>query len=525
MPSPSNNPSRTDADSATSLRLWPALGILALTLAAMAWIWLRETNDTQRQVMQSLPILFAAVLGLLLWWFFLARLSGRLRLLSLALLILSGGLGALLLEIRGVSGNLVPILGWRFAQDAPLETSGATAAPAARALSPTDFPQFMGQGRDGRVLGSPLAPSWAQTPPQELWRREIGEAWSAFAVVGKAAVTQEQRGEQELVTRYDLESGEAIWSHSVEERFATVIGGIGPRATPTIAEGRVFSLGATGVLSALDLDTGALLWSRHTQEEQGATPPQWGKSCSPLVAEDKVIVSVGAVADWSLVAYHRETGEVLWHAGSDLSSYSSPLLATLAGVTQVLIFNQGSITAHALEDGRVLWSEPWSAAQPNVAQPLVLPGDRVLTSSGYGIGSKLFQIRRDEVGAWSSETLWESRRLKAKFASPVYHEGFVYGLDDGVLTCLDPETGERRWKGGRYGHGQVLLTGNLLLVQTEPGEVVMVEATPEGHRELARLGALSSKTWNPPVLTGSTLLVRNDKEAVAYTLPTLTGAT
>jgi outer membrane protein assembly factor BamB len=331
-----------------------------------------------------------------------------------------------------------------------------------------------------------------------------------------------------------------VWTYSVPERYATVIGGIGPRATPTLDGGQVFALGATGLLSALDLHSGELLWSHHVVKEHAASTPDWAKSCSPLVVDEKVIVSVGAPEGWSLVAYHRDSGAVLWHAGDDLSSYSSPLLAELAGEKQVLIFNQSSLTSHSLQTGEILWKQSWSSAQPNVAQPLILPGNKVLLSSGYGIGSKLFQIQRSERGTdedtdedtdegtdegtggevWTVEELWESRRLKAKFATPIATGGYIYGLDDGILTCIDAAAGERQWKGGRYGHGQIMLVEDLLLIQSEGGDVVLVEATPEEHRELGRLPALGSKTWNPPMLSGSTLLLRNDQEAVAFALPT-----
>ena len=148
----------------------------------------------------------------------------------------------------------------------------------------------------------------------------------------------------------------------------------------------------------------------------------------------------------------------------------------------------------------------------------MLGDDRVLVSAGYGQGSRMLRLTRTDAGL-AAELLWESRRLKSKFASMVFHDGVVYGLDDGVLVALDPENGERLWKGGRYGHGQLLLVGDLLLVQTEDGPVALVEATSEEHRELTRLDALHSHTWNPPALSGHLLLVRNDREAAVYELP------
>jgi outer membrane protein assembly factor BamB len=231
-----------------------------------------------------------------------------------------------------------------------------------------------------------------------------------------------------------------------------------------------------------------------------------------------VVVSAGGADGRSLVAYDAATGQPSWHAGSDGSSYSSPLLARLAGSEQIVIFNRGSLAGHDPESGALLWEHPWPAAQPNVAQPLPLPEDRLLASSGYGVGSKLFQLSREQE-VTRATLVWESPRLKSKFANLVFHQGSVYGLDDGVLVCLDPATGERRWKAGRYGHGQVLLAGGTLLVQTEGGEIVLVAPDPSGLKELARFQALDGKTWNPPALAGHLLFVRNDREAAAYDLP------
>ncbi|HSB60598.1 MAG TPA: PQQ-binding-like beta-propeller repeat protein, partial [Vicinamibacteria bacterium] len=191
----------------------------------------------------------------------------------------------------------------------------------------------------------------------------------------------------------------------------------------------------------------------------------------------------------------------------------------LAGRPQVLIFNRASVAGHDPETGAVLWEQPWPAEQPNVTAPLPLPGDRVLLTASYGIGAKLYEVGRGDDGALAARLLWESPRLKSKFANVVVHGGFVYGLDDGVLTCLDPATGDRRWKGGRYGHGQIVLAGDLLLVQTEEGEAALVEASPDAHRELSRFPVLRGKTWNPPALAGAVLVVRNDQEAAAYELP------
>jgi outer membrane protein assembly factor BamB len=258
-------------------------------------------------------------------------------------------------------------------------------------------------------------------------------------------------------------------------------------------------------------------------EDNHTVNPEWGRSGSPLVLDDVVVVSAGGSPGRSLVAYDRETGERAWSDGDDFCGYSSPYLTTLAGVPQILIFNRGTVVAHDPGTGEVLWSFRWPPEQPNVAQPLPLPGDRLLVSSGYGIGSKLLRVIRregeDGKPGLDVELIWESPRLKAKFTNPVFHDGYVYSLDDGTMVCLDPATGERRWKRGRYGHGQVLLVEGLLIVTTETGDVVLVEPDPDEHVELGRVKAVDGRLWNAPALAGRYLLVRNDREAVCYELP------
>jgi outer membrane protein assembly factor BamB len=517
-------------------------------------VWLLSDAIRQDKVLATIFTSVVALLLLLLWLLFFSRLRWKARLCGVAAVVVVAGLGASSLRIRGVTGDVVPILEWRWTprqrpasataaspaatveesvpkSDAPAGPTAARATgavvagpPAATPAPPPtagtgDYPQFLGPDRDGTLRHTRLDPDWSARPPRRLWRQPIGAGWSGFAVAGRAAVTQEQEGEDELVMSYDVETGALRWRHADKARYDTVIAGEGPRSTPTISGRRVFTLGATGTLNALDLETGRAAWTLNVVEDNAAANPQWGKSCSPLVLGALVVVSAGGPGGRSLVAYDQESGRPVWAGGNDAAGYSSPFVAELAGVKQILIFNSATVAAHDPATGALLWEHAWPAEQPNVSQPLPLPGDRVLVSAGYGVGSKLFQIARGDGDRLQARLVWESPRLKAKFTNLVFHDGYVYGLDDGVLTCLDPATGERKWRAGRYGHGQVILAGDLLLVQTEEGEIVLVRPSPSSLRELGRFAALEGKTWNPPALAGSRLLVRNDREAAAYELP------
>ena len=508
-------------------RWWPLAVILCLCALALFIIWTRDVPARADRVMHTVPALAVTALALIIWLLFFSRLTRLVRRASFAL-VAAVSLGCVgLLRIGGVSGDLVPIIGWRWTGQ------GRSEAPAAKTPSRDrggrlpfrDYPQFLGPARNAILTDLRLEPDWETHPPREVWRQRVGEGWSAFAVEGAYAVTQEQHGPLEKVVCRDVRTGEVLWSHGDSTRYETALGGIGPRATPTLDGGRVFTMGATGRLNCLDLSTGQRLWTRDTLAD-GGRQAHWGMSSSPLVVDSLVVVSAGGANGHSLIAYHRLTGNPVWSGGDDRAGYSSPALAHLLGGDQILIFNADAVAGHDPADGSVLWRFPWPTGGECVAQPVPLSADRVLVSSGYGIGSKLLQLVAHEGGGGIIPVVvWESPRLKAKFANVVVRDRSVYGLDDGVLVCLDIETGERRWKSGRYGHGQVLLVDDLLLVQAESGDLFLVDADPARYRQRGRLAALSSRTWNNPALAAPYLLLRNDREAVCYELAVAAGRT
>ncbi len=509
------------------------------TLAALQFAQVREILSPANAFLAKASSAAGTLILLFAWFVLLSSASRKTRYYVGAL-----GVGAVLvalaaLRIEGVSGDIIPHVSFRWAPHAD-ETLGeiesdADASPVdLTATTDHDYPQFLGANRDATLHDVGLARDWSSEKPSELWRQPIGAAWSAFAIVGPYAVTQEQRGPDELITCYELATGNPRWSHATPVRFQETLAGIGPRATPTVHEGKVYAMGALGHLTCLDGATGEQLWQQHVvasfdpertnpPSDTAAGNPIWGKSCSPLIYEDLVIASAGAPDGKSLIAFDKQTGEFRWSGGDDASSYSSPTVMTLDGVPQIVIVNATSVVAHDPKDGRVVWERDWPEADagratPTVAQPVEAGNDRILLTKGYGAGSALWQIRRDG-DAWTVEELWRNLRLKTKFTNPVIHEGFVYALDEGILQCVDLETGRAKWKRGRYGHGQLILVDDLLLVQSETGDLALVEADPKKFRELARITALSGTCWNPPALAGRTLLLRSNSEAVCYELP------
>lgn len=494
--------------------------IFALAVGAIAVVRARGDAAFQARNLTTGGILLGATVGLLLWWTFFSRAPVRLRRgVTLGVLGLFGACAAMF-RVRGVSGDFVPIIGYRWAKAAPpggaVVVPAAAVAPAPSALAARpDFPQFLGPDRTAVIPGPRLAADWAAHPPQIVWRMKVGAGWSGFVVVGDRALTQEQNEGQELVTCYDVGTGRLLWSHRDGARYDNPIGGIGPRATPTVVGNQVFTLGSTGRLNALDLATGKAQWTHDLVAETGAKIPDWGYAGSPLVLEGRVIVSAGGKAKQSLVAFRADTGKRLWAAGDAEAGYGSPFVATLAGRRQILAYNHRRITAHDAADGTVLWEYPWGVGYPHVAVPVVVGPDRVVFSAGYGVGSELLEVTRGAGERWGAERVWRSLKLKAKFANPVARDGFVYGLDDGMFTCLDLKDGAQQWKEGRHGHGQGLLVDDLFLLMSEGGELILLQPTPAGPGELHRFRVFSAKTWNPIALAGDLLLVRNDQEAVA----------
>lgn len=380
--------------------------------------------------------------------------------------------------------------------------------------STPEWPGFRGPGRDGRVPGVRIATDLETSPPTELWRRAIGPGWSSFAVHGKVFYTQEQRGEEELVSCYLVDTGEPVWRHAEATRFWEANGGAGPRATPTLADGRVYALGANGTLCVLEAADGSLVWRRDVVADSGVPVPIWGYSGSPLVLGDLVVVA----AVGTLVAYDRTSGEQRWTGPEGGIGYSSPHFATLDGVDQILLASKTGLVSVASSDGATLWIYDWPG-RGRIVQPTVLPSGDLLLSRGETTGLRRLSVARAN-GAWTIEEIWTTKRLKPYYSDLVIHDGHAYGLDGSILAAIDLETGDRAWKGGRYGAGQILLIEDqsLILGVGEKGDLFLVEATPEERRELASVSVLDGKTWNHPVLVDDVLLVRNAEEVAAFRL-------
>jgi outer membrane protein assembly factor BamB len=387
------------------------------------------------------------------------------------------------------------------------------AAPAARRA---EWPGFRGPDRDSVIRGVQISTDWSQSPPVQMWRRPIGPGWSSFAVSGNLVYTQEQRGEEEVVSCYKLRTGELVWRHRDATRFWESNAGAGPRGTPTLTNGRVYTLGATGILNVLEAGSGAVVWSRNVAADVHVKVPMWGIASSPLVVDDVVIVAAGG----KLAAYNVATGAPRWSGLGGGFSYSSPHLVTIDGVAQILQLSHPGVISVAPADGTLLWEHAWEGGA--IVQPAqTSDGDILINaiSMNGGIGMRRLAVAHGP-GGWTATERWTSIGLKPYFNDFVVHRGHAFGFDGSILSCIDLEDGKRKWKGGRYGNGQLLLLTDqdLLLLLSEDGELALVSATPDKFIEVAKFPAIEGKTWNHPVLVGDVLLVRNGEEMAAFRL-------
>ncbi len=510
------------------LRVWIFWTICTLGVFGSRFI------EVEPAVANIIALIFTllALAAFLAWWCFRSPFPPFIRWLPPVIMLVTASVIPIRYELYRTTGSLVPQFVRRGqTPDRMIEakpTVGNSGIVDVATTTDLDFPQFLGPQGNSQLTSIQLNPDWKSNPPRELWRRKVGAGWSGFSVVNGFAFTMEQRGNDELVVCYELETGEPCWSHAIEARHATVFGALGPRATPTVAGGRVYALGATGVLRCLDGSTGDELWMRNLftdynmDQETGEKAVAWGRSNSPLVISDRLYIPIGGPRGGtcvSLLCLNAQSGETIWESGEYQASYATPVLMTLGGVEQIVMVNEGFVTGHELQSGEVLWEHQWSGRSDmnaNVSQPHQVGANSVFLSKGYAKGAELITLIPAEDDLWAVEIEWAKRVMKTKFSNAAIYDGYVYGLDDGVLSCVDMSNGKRKWKKGKYKYGQILLVGKHILVQGEEGEVAIVEASPAGYRELHRIQAFDAQTWNTLCLYGNRLLIRNAEEAACY---------
>ena len=529
------NPRSTNSSRRHSFRWKSVVFVLISGLAGIVAI-VEFAPDRTFRVMYLYNFVATWAVIACIWWLGFSGVSRSMR-FGTALAAALVATAAIAGSVRRIvfDGAMAPRFEWRwqpsadaerekwFRQQRQAETDVLADEP--HRVTSEDWSRYC--GTDGsRTVDEPLSVrNWQQHPPKQLWRHPVGEGWSSFAVVGSRAFTQEQRGPLECVVCYRSDSGVEIWAHTDETRYETAMGGIGPRATPTVTDSAVFALGATGIFNCMDPVTGTILWQRNICEDAESSMPEWGFCGSPLLVDNTVVIDAGGSSNKAVIAYDQSTGDIVWAAENHRAGYSSPRLEIIDGQHILLVFHGDGLLAIDPTDGSRLWQYPFTNMyHVNAAQPLLI-GDHVIVSNGYDGGCVALETGRITNGC-PAEVWPPNRRLKLKFNEAVVQDGFVYGLDDGILCCIDAASGERRWKGGRYRFGQVLLWDGVLLVQSENGHTALVEATPDAYREITRFPGLSRlrgggpvKVWNVPVVNRSRLYIRSAEEAACFELP------
>ena len=401
-----------------------------------------------------------------------------------------------------------------------LQTLGAALAVA---LAPTfaladDWPQYRGPDRTGISAETGLLTDWPDdSGPTELWRQPIGSAFTGLSVVGEALYTAESTEEGEFILRLDAKTGAEVWRARIADRYTNNFGD-GPRSTPTVVGDALYVMSANGRLVSLATADGAERWAIDMMETFGAEQPRFGFSPSPLVLDGKLYVETGGADGKAVIAVDAGSGEVLWQAGDSPAAFSSPIHVTLADTPQLVVLNSDDVQGLGM-DGSVLWEIPFAPGNGvKPAMPIFLPPDKIFVSASYDIGAMLVQVAKTADG-WQASEVWGNRVMRNHFNTSVLIDGHLYGFDNSALKCIDAATGEQRWaKRGGLGKGSLVAADGHLVVLSETGKLLIVEATPEEYREKASAPVLSGRCWTSPTLAHGTLYLRNREEIVALDL-------
>ncbi len=400
-------------------------------------------------------------------------------------------------------------------------SASAFAACAPNSAPPSDWPQFLGPDRSGKV-DVEIRREWGPDGPPVLWRRSVGAGYSSPSIAAGTLYLFHRVGDEEIVEAMDPLTGETRWQTASPTDYRDVWYGFdeGPRAAPTIVAGVVYTAGVKRFIQALDADTGERLWGFDAIERYDTRQSPFGNATQPFWVDGRIVVNIGG-REAGIVAIDAATGETAWTATDHEASYAPPLLAEIGGLRRLLFFTRVGLVDLDPVDGTVRSTFQWRArglASVNAAAPVQI-GERIFLSAAYRTGATLLQVTAE-----GFEPVWASDEvLSNHYVTSIYHEGTLYGMHgrqpvNPSLRAIDPETSEVLWVERRFGTGSLLLAGHTLIVLRESGELLLVDATPEDYRELASAQVLDSEVRAYPALAGGILYARNERELIALDL-------
>ncbi len=394
----------------------------------------------------------------------------------------------------------------------------------ARAGAAGDWPQFLGPTRNAVYAGPELAATWPKEGPPAIWQKQVGHGFSAPVVAGGKLILFHRLEDKEVVESLDAATGKGNWRFDYPTAYEDDFGfDPGPRATPSVADGRVYTFGAEGMLHCLDLASGKKIWSVDTKREFQAAKGFFGIACSPLVEGEAVLLNIGGADGAGIVAFGKLTGKVLWKTSRDAASYSAPVAATINGQRYALFLTRGAFVGLEPATGKVDFEYPFRpsiSSSVTAATPVVMD-DLVFISASYGAGAAVLRVKDGQPQKlWSADDV-----LSNHYATSVCRDGFLYGMDgrtdpgfQPTLRCVELKTGKVRWKDDSVGAATITLAGNQLLILTERGELIRAAATPDGFKTNARAQILPTQVRAYPALADGFLYARSKDKLVCVNL-------
>lgn len=408
----------------------------------------------------------------------------------------------------------------------------AASLAAAITVQAADWPQYRGPNLDGSTTEK-IAAKWPAGGPKALWKVPAPSGFSSFTVAGGKAFTQVTRNvggvDREVAIALDANTGKEAWAFPVggtayghnggNAGAPGNDGGDGPRSTPTVVGGKVYVLSSDLALFCLDANTGKQVWTHDLMKEFAGRNITWKNAASPLVDGNLVFVAGGG-AGQSLLAFNKDTGALAWKSQDETITHSTPVVATIHGVKQVVYFMKSGLVSVAAADGKLLWKAPYRFNVSTAITPVVA-GDVVYCSAGYGVGGGAFKVSKAG-GGFKADQLWQipgDKEVANHWSTPVFKDGHLYGMfqfkeyGTGALKCVELATGKVKWSKSGFGPGNVILLGGQVLALSDAGDLVVVEALPSAYTEVSRAKAVTGKCWSTPVVSNGRVYVRSTKEA------------